>query len=406
MLIFGGFNLENNVLIIKILGKFEISKNNKILETTNHTTNLLNLLKYFLVNEGKYKSVDMVIEDLYKDKTYEDTKNAVQNMIYRVRKYLKNNDIFDEDSIKFIYSNESYKLITKNVYIDFKDFEEKIKEAEEVKKDISQKIKKYESAVSMYKGEILPELLYEDWIIPTRNYLSRLFIESVNFLLDYYKKNNMIEKGLGLSEKSINIENYEEEFHIKYMDFLIEKNKIKEAKKHYEYITTLLYNQFGIRPNEEMQKIYNKIKDNTNSVSVEKNNKIKYLWEESKDKGGFFCTYEEFYPIYILEKRRRERDGGELNPVYVCFDNKKEKDFSDDISSRIKKIFVNSLRKGDVICNMDKNRILLLLPNLELEKVKFVINRVKNRINSYKEFKKIEILIDEDVKVERKISLN
>ncbi len=393
-------------MIIKILGKFEISKNNKILETTNHTTNLLNLLKYFLVNEGKYKSVDMVIEDLYKDKTYEDTKNAVQNMIYRLRKYLKNNDIFYEDSIKFIYSNESYKLITKNVYIDFKDFEEKIKEAEEVKKDISQKIKKYEEAVSMYKGEILPELLYEDWIIPTRNYLSRLFIESVNFLLDYYKKNNMIEKGLGLSEKSINIENYEEEFHIKYMDFLIEKNKIKEAKKHYEYITTLLYNQFGIRPNEEMQKIYNKIKDNTNSVSVEKNNKIKYLWEESKDKGGFFCTYEEFYPIYILEKRRRERDGGELNPVYVCFDNKKEKDFSDDISSRIKKIFVNSLRKGDVICNMDKNRILLLLPNLELEKVKFVINRVKNRINSYKEFKNIDILIDEDVKVERKISLN
>jgi len=406
MLIFGGFNLENNVLIIKILGKFEISKNNKILETTNHTTNLLNLLKYFLVNEGKYKSVDMVIEDLYKDKTYEDTKNAVQNMIYRLRKYLKNNDIFYEDSIKFIYSNESYKLITKDVYIDFKDFEEKIKEAEEVKKDISQKIKKYEEAVSMYKGEILPELLYEDWIIPTRNYLSRLFIESVNFLLDYYKKNNMIEKGLGLSEKSINIENYEEEFHIKYMDFLIEKNKIKEAKKHYEYITTLLYNQFGIRPNEEMQKIYNKIKDNTNSVSVEKNNKIKYLWEESKDKGGFFCTYEEFYPIYILEKRRRERDGGELNPVYVCFDNKKEKDFSDEISSRIKKIFINSLRKGDVICNMDKNRILLLLPNLELEKVKFVINRVKNRINSYKEFKNIDILIDEHVKVERKISLN
>ena len=406
MLIFGGFNLENNVLIIKILGKFEISKNNKILETTNHTTNLLNLLKYFLVNEGKYKSVDMVIEDLYKDKTYEDTKNAVQNMIYRLRKYLKNNDIFYEDSIKFIYSNESYKLITKNVYIDFKDFEEKIKEAEEVKKDISQKIKKYEEAVSMYKGEILPELLYEDWIIPTRNYLSRLFIESVNFLLDYYKENNMIEKGLRLSEKSINIENYEEEFHIKYMDFLIEKNKIKEAKKHYEYITTLLYNQFGIRPNEEMQKIYNKIKDNTNSVSVEKTNKIKYLWEESKDKGGFFCTYEEFYPIYILEKRRRERDGGELNPVYVCFDNKKEKDFSDEISSRIKKIFINSLRKGDVICNMDKNRILLLLPNLELEKVKFVINRVKNRINSYKEFKNIDILIDEHVKVERKISLN
>src|SRR6056297_3315183 len=120
----------NNILLVKILGNFEISRNGKILETTNHTTNLLNLLKYFIINQGIYKSIDRIIEDLYKDKSYEDPKNAVQNMIYRLKKYLKNHDIFDENSFEFIYSNESYKLLTENVSFDFKEFEKKIKEAE------------------------------------------------------------------------------------------------------------------------------------------------------------------------------------------------------------------------------------------------------------------------------------
>ena len=395
-----------NILLVKTLGNFEISRNGKILETTNHTTNLINLLKYFIINHGKYKSIDMIIEDLYKDKSYEDPKNAVQNMIYRLRKYLKNHDIFDENSFEFIYSNESYKLLTENVSFDFKEFEKKIKEAEHLEKSKSEKVKSYQEASELYKGEVFPELLYEDWVIPTRNYLNRLFIESVNFLLDFYKENKMIDDGIKLTEKSLEIEKYEEEFHVKYMGFLIEKNKQNEAKKHYEYITTLLYNQFGIRPNEEMQKIYNKIKKSTNNTSYMSNDKVKYLWEESKEKGGFHCTYEEFYPIYILEKRRRERDGGEINPIHVSIESKSNEKITEDKIDRIKKIFINSLRKGDVICNLSKNKLILLLPNLELDKVKFVVNRVKNRLNSYKEFKNIEIAIDDDVKIDKKISLD
>jgi PleD family two-component response regulator len=68
-------------------------------------------------------------------------------------------------------------------------------------------------------------------------------------------------------------------------------------------------------------------------------------------------------------------------------------------------IFVNSLRKGDVLSRWDENSILILLPDLELEKVKFVVNRVSNRIKSYKEFKNIDLLIDENIIIDKKSSL-
>jgi hypothetical protein len=105
-----------------------------------------------------------------------------------------------------------------------------------------------------------------------------------------------------------------------------------------------------------------------------------------------------------LEKRRSERDGREINPVFVSFINH-EKNLTEDQKERIVTIFVNSLRKGDVLSRWDENSILILLPDLELEKVKFVVNRVSNRIKSYKEFKNVDLLIDENIIIDKKTSL-
>ncbi|MFO7887873.1 MAG: BTAD domain-containing putative transcriptional regulator [Eubacteriales bacterium] len=392
----------NNTLKIKTFDRFEISEKDRVLDISNHASQLISLFKYLLINENKFKSVDSVLDDLYRDREYENPKNAVQNMIYRLKKYLKENEVFDENTINFTYSNESYKLSLTDVYVDFRDFEDKIKKAKG-EKDLESKIARYEEAVEVYKGEFLPELLYEDWIIPTRSHLSRSYVDAVNNLLSYYKKENMLEKGIFLGEKAIKIEPFEEEIHINYIDILISKDRIRDAKKHYEYITTLLYNQFGIRPNENLQKIYNKVKEKT-KLETGSSQKVKYLWEESKDKGAFYCSYSEFYPIYVLEKRRSERDSRELNPVLIKFTDLKNP-LSKDQKDRIIKIFVNSLRKGDVLCKWENNGILVLLPDLEFEKVKFVVNRVSNRIKSYKEFKNIDIIIDENIILEKKNSL-
>jgi len=392
----------DNELKIKTFDRFEISIEDNILDISTHASQLISLFKYLLINENKFKSVDSVLEDLYRDREYENPKNAVQNMIYRLKKYLKENEFFDENNIIFKYSNESYKMSLNDVYVDFRDFEDKIEKANQ-EKNLESKIACYEKAVEIYKGEFLPELLYEDWIIPTRSYLSRTYVDSVNNLLKYYMKENLLEKGIFLAEKAIKIEPFEEEIHINYIDLLISKDKIREAKKHYEYITKLLYNQFGIRPNEDMQKIYNKIKGKTN-IKTKDSEKVKYLWEESKDIGAFYCSYTEFYPIYVLEKRRSERDSRELNPVLIKFTGSKNP-LSKDQKDRIIKIFVNSLRKGDVLCKWKNNGILVLLPDSEFEKVKFVVNRVSNRIRSYKEFKNIDIIIDENIVLEKKNSL-
>jgi hypothetical protein len=46
------------------------------------------------------------------------------------------------------------------------------------------------------------------------------------------------------------------------------------------------------------------------------------------------------------------------------------------------------------------------LPDLELGKVKFVVNSVNNRIKSYKEFKNVDLLINDRIVIDRKSSKN
>ncbi|MDW7669852.1 MAG: hypothetical protein SCJ93_13595, partial [Bacillota bacterium] len=67
----------NEPLKIKTFNRFEISKGDNIFEISNHASQLVSLFKYLLLNENKFKSVDSIIEDLHRDKEYENPKNAV-----------------------------------------------------------------------------------------------------------------------------------------------------------------------------------------------------------------------------------------------------------------------------------------------------------------------------------------
>ena len=63
-----------------------------------------------------------------------------------------------------------------------------------------------------------------------------------------------------ICEQAIQIEPYEEELHICFMENLIDKGRITEAQNHYESYTSMLYKQFGIKPTAELQQVYKMLK--------------------------------------------------------------------------------------------------------------------------------------------------
>ncbi len=378
------------------LGRFEIHNNNTdSYIPSSRSSKLWELFKFLLANRGTGMPPEIILENLFSDETYENPKNALQNIIYRLRKLMLDEHIFNEYDCSISFSNGCYSLtLSNNIWLDTDMFEQYLKNADLYKRENIQKASNfYEKAIALYRGDYFPELIYDDWVIPKRNYYRRLYIQAVLELSKIYKQKKAYDDSILICEKAIQIEPYEEDLHISFMDGLIGKGKINEAQKHYGYITALLYKQFGIKPTFEMQKVYHLLKNNqercNESISVDD------LDEDETQNGAFYCNNKTFRSLFIIEKRRNERTNDSVLLVSFTIENNN----ANDSSSRMQSIFesfliflLKSLRKGDVVTTWDNSRLLVLLPKRDYKAVRIISERIIREFQSKNEvYSNIEI---------------
>ena len=366
----GGCHVPSDKLSLFTLGRFEIYQSERGSYTASaRTTKLWDLFKYLFVHKGKGIAPEIILENLYPDEVYENPKNTLQNIVYRLRKLFKEDEFFNGYDCGVLFFNGCYSLcLPDNVFIDAEIFEDYVKKAESCKNDnIENAIEYYEKAIELYGGDYFPELLYEDWIIPKRNYYRRIYMQSLLNLFELYKQKEEYRKSVDVFEKAIQIEPYEEELHICFIESLIETGKMKEAQKHYEYITGILYKQFGIKPTIEMQKIYRLLKRKQLA-----NESIEQYLESDIPCGAFYCDINIFRSILLLEKRRSERTGDPLFPVSVSIEGNNAKN---EIES-FRETLINCLRKGDVVTDWNESKLMVLLPKTEYKHIMMVMDRI------------------------------
>jgi DNA-binding SARP family transcriptional activator len=399
-----------NKLQIFTLGQFKIYlENGDVHNISSRSNKLWNLFKFLLLNKDKGMPPEIILENLYPDEDYEDPQNAFQNMIYRLRKLLLSEHIFENSKANITFANGCYKLDTQDkIWLDFDTFEECIKSAERIKKEKPlESIELYKNALDVYTGELLPELIYEDWIIPKRTYYNNLYLQSVLKLSELYREQNQYDLIVQTCQKAILIEPYEEEIHILLLENLMKMGKIREAKKHYEDMVKTFDKQYGIKPTEEMQRIYQMLKTDYIVLKNSNSDISKHLLGVEEKNGAFYCEYRDFYAISILEKRRNERSGEAFCPVSISLDNGKNiyktNTLKNNAINIFKKILITSLRSGDMFTIINKAQFLIMLPNMEYKQVKFVMDRVINRFNNEDAFKDIHLEVEAYPTLLRKI---
>jgi len=375
MMLAGKIN-DKNACKLKFytLGRFEIyNEDEGFYNISGRSKKLWYLFKYLLSNKGKGIPPETILENLYPEEEYENPRNTLQNIVYRLRKILCQEEFFSDFSCNIVYNNGCYLLtFDDDVFLDTDYFEKYIQKAELLKyENTDEAMDYYEKALELYKGDYFPELLYEDWVIPKRNYYRRLYVQSVLELVKLYRSKKEYDKSIKICERAIQIEAYEEDLHISFMENLIEKGKIKEAQNHYELYTSMVYKQFGIKPTPELQKIYRMLRNSGTGLSISDNAEIRPVDEDSE--GAFYCDSNLFNSIYILEKRRNERTGHLVFVVSVTVDENTE------IFSDFRNCVISSLRKGDVVTTWDNNVILILLPRMEYNQIQAIMDRIINQ---------------------------
>lgn len=375
-------------LKIYTLGQFQVKRGEHIIsESSKRSYKLWNLFNYLLTQKGKSVPSGDLIDILWPNQENVNPEQALRTLIYRLRQVLQENST-SEPAMYITFSQGCYSWnASADYWLDAEEFEELCHKAGRLEDEHPEEaVEVYQQAISLYKGEYLPEYSYNDWITPMRNYYRRLYLEAIVNLTDLLKKERHYAEIRKICEKSFLLEPFEEELHLRFLEALIEEGKYRQARAHYEYVTTIFYREMRVKPSNALMSLYRRIKMDDASFEMD----LGLIQDSMKDReqavGAFYCDPDVFQDLYKLEERRVGRTGQSIflalltltRPNYSLPDQKTLAEVMDIL----KQVIIGSLRKGDVITRWNDAQYLVLLPGLNYEQGEAVLKRIQTRFRS------------------------
>lgn len=259
------------------------------------------------------------------------------------------------------------------------------KSASDKSRNIEERIADYEKAITLYSGEFLPKSSYLDWVIGKSAYYASLYLDCVQDLIPLYNQVNDYEKTVLLCEAAIVHCPYEENIH---QALLVSYGKTRQKKRaiaHYQHISEVFYDEFGIQLSDETTKIYKDIIKEMHNVELDLAVILEDLKEAGEKPGAFFCDYNIFKQIYQLQARSVRRTGLSIHVALLTLTDRHGNIPSTSSlkmgMKRLKDCVVGSLRKGDVVSPYSAAQLVIMLPLTTYEDGNMVLNRIAKKFD-------------------------
>lgn len=389
-------------LEIFTLGTFAL-KNNLAPAPINKTTEQPNkaweLFKFLLTNRKKLLIPEKIIEVLWPQWEYTNPKASFRYHIYKIRQFLKKAGI-PEKTISIVSSAGCYSLETgRGCWLDAEEFINLSQKADRLSQsNPAEAINLFIEALSLYKGEYLPEIT-GSWVSPVRFFCRSFYLKNILKVSKLLKKDGRFDRIIEIIEKAFLFEPAEEELHLLYMNTLLEGGKVERARAHYEQLTTTMYKEAGVNPSKALRKIYQKIKTNCkNGISDLKEFKGVQEIRKKHDnfKGALVCDPDIFRFLCGLKRRRFERSSNSIYLGILSIDGSNGRALSSaelqDALKSLESLLLNNLRKDDIISQWNKNQFILLLADMDREQANRILVRIKGKFKK-KHYKGADILL-------------
>ncbi len=369
-------------LEIFTLGRFQVRLCGQILfNEAGRFQKIGELFMYLITHRGKSAAPEAILESLWPDQEYHNPKNAIKILIHRLKQKLETNGIPDaRSSISCLYGCYGWNSSIP-YWLDAVEFESLCQEARSLAKtDPLQAAEKYREALALYRGDYLPECRYSDWVLPARHYYKRLYISCMTELLALQKEHGLYNQMLEDCEKALFIERFDENLHLRFIEALLEEGKVSQARAHYEYVTSIVYQELGVKPSPSLRGIYRALKVQNETPELQD-----LLAEQDSNRGALLCDSETFRFVCRMERRRAGREEAPVQLGVLSFTGT---DFLPPPPAqlqasmeRLKHILQASLRSGDVISSWSESQFTVLLPKLNLQQAESVLQRVSKQFN-------------------------
>lgn len=377
---------------VTCLGSFTISNGGALLtDEINRSMKLWNVLCYLIMHRDRDVPQSELIELFWNEDNSANPANALKTLLYRLRGMLE--PVFgDTEPILSRHGAYGWNPQVK-CELDIDEFDARVSAAQSSGSKEAQ-LEAYRRAVAVYKGDFLPKLGGQIWVVPVAARYHLMYLSAVKHLADLLCKNEQFEEMHEVCSRAVELEPLDEQLHALIITALLRQGKYNAAHKHYDYATDLLYRNLGVRPSEELRMLYNEIMDEEKSMEMDLEVIQEDLREAAAKTGAFVCEYGFFKEIYRLEARRCARSGQCVHVGLITVT-----DHSGGMPSptvlgitmdQLQDVLIHSLRRGDVVSKYSAAQFVILLPAANYEDSLMVMGRIETafrrqyRLNGHK----------------------
>lgn len=356
---------------VTMLGGFRIRVDGNVLtDEINRSQKLWNVLCYLIAHRERTVPQSEFIELFWPEENSANPTNALKTLLYRVRSLLE--PLFGEGLEPILSQRGAYAwnpAIACEMDVD--RFELLCRRAQDTALPAQKRMALYEEAAEMYRGDYLPKLANQMWVVPISAHYHALYLEAVKEYADLLEHAEKFETMAELCTRASQLDPLDESLHTLIVRALLRQGKDSAALSHYEKATDLLYRNLGVRPSEELRALYREIMDveerlETNLEVIQAN-----LREAAQRPGAFVCEYGFFKEAYRLEARRSARSGACVHIALVTVSlpdgGVPPLGVLNTTMDQLLEVLVHNLRRGDVVSKYSGAQYVVMLPAANFE---------------------------------------
>jgi len=370
-----------DIIKVSMLGGFAIEKDgSSVDDRSNRMKKVWLLLAYLIYSRNRHCTQENYISLLQGagEDDSADPAGKLKAMFYRARTMLNQLDENAGHEL-IVRKNGTYAWNTDcETVLDAEEFEALCKSASAASGE--EQLELYIKALELYKGDFLPKLNMEPWVMPLSAYYHRLYLEAADRTLGALISLDRWEDAAGICRKALKIEPYSENLYQHLMRCLIALDDRAEAITVYEDMCEILFSNFGVMPSDESRELYRLASRESGGSAVSTAIVREQLKEPSPAKGALFCEYDFFRLLYQVQARSIARSGDTIHIGLLSLHSAGKKDLSrrslDTAMDNLQEIIITNLRQGDTVTKCSVSQFIIMLPQANYENSCMVCQRI------------------------------
>ena len=392
--------MNDKTIKVNMLGEFTIScadGSGIVSDQNNRSKKVLTLLEYLITFRNREIPQNELIELLWPEDSTDEPANTLKTLLHRARLALDELGLGCGKEM-IICRRSTYAWASDiDMIVDAEEFEKLCKLAEN--EEGEEKLDHMMAAIAIYKGDFLPKSSLEMWATPISTYYHTMYLNVVHETLLMLLDRARFEDIIAVCQKAMTIDQFDERLHFSMIQALIANGMQQAAMSHYNYVTELYLDKFGITPSPELTALYKEIIKANKSTEMNLAIIRDELREKEEENGAFFCEYEFFKDIYRLFAREVRRSGQAVQIALMTVIDSSGKKLTQKqravAMQRLRSVILSSLRKSDVCARYSVSQYILMLPSASLEDGDMVLKRVSG--NFRREYPHMNVLLQYSV---------